>query len=82
MLTISIKHGERYYSARVSQSWAMRHDNGALISCGLTVGESLTDRAFKLAQKRFRVTEVSREAYNHSGCQSYCTLRGDVSCRW
>lgn len=91
MLTISIrdpKH-DKFYRARVTPSWANRHDNGALISCGLTVDEAnsygtvyLTSRAFALLKSTGRVTEITKEQWNHSGCQSSCILRGARECRW
>ena len=69
----------RYYRIRVSQQWAVRHDNYALVSIGLTVGHDLSKRAFdRVADK----VEVSRDEWNHSGCQSACVMRGAKECRW
>ena len=68
----------KYYRAELSRAQALRLDNGALISCGLTVGRDLSRR--QLA--RLQVTEVTAEEWNHSGCQSSCTLRGAAKCSW
>ncbi|MEP7305990.1 MAG: hypothetical protein ABJA98_10780 [Acidobacteriota bacterium] len=40
-MRVSIKHGGTYY-ADITPSWAAPHNNGALISCGLTAGENLS----------------------------------------
>lgn len=86
MFTISVRdytNGHHYYRATVSQAYAVRHDNGCLVSIGLIVGEDgFTPRMFKAMQKRFNVVEITHEAWNHSGCQSYCILRGAKECRW
>ncbi len=72
----------RYYFAEVSQRWAIAHDNGALFSCGLTVGEDLTRASLNALRARGSLTEISHETWNHSGCQSACVLRGAKECRW
>jgi len=83
MRTISIRNGEHYYRATVSLTWARRHDNGALVSCGLTVGESgFTIGMLNTLIKRGQAAEITREQWNHSGCQSSCILRGNSECRW
>jgi hypothetical protein len=84
VLTISVRDGDRYYRATVTPEWAERHDNFTLVSIGLTVGEDLTARAWADLRRRYpaRVTEVSRDAWNHSACQSSCTRRGAAVCRW
>lgn len=87
-LTIYVKDpgaegGTRYYRATVNQSWAVKHDNGAIFSCGLTVGEDgLTRRAWQAQVRRGGVEEVTHQTWNHSGCQSGCVLRGAKECRW
>ena len=91
MLTIYIRHLDatspvlktpKYYRARVTTSWAKRHDNGALISCGLTVGDRFPLGALKTLIARGQAVEVDQDTYNHSGCQSACILRGHAACRW
>jgi hypothetical protein len=83
VLTIAIRDGERYYRARVSREWAQRHDNGALVSIGLTVGHDLTRASFA---RLFRLPdppqEISRDQWNHDGCLSACIRRGAPACRW
>ncbi len=70
---------DKYYRCEVSQRWLAKHDNGAVFSCGLTVGQDgLTMASFQ----RLNRTEVTREQWNHSGCQSSCVLRGGKECRW
>jgi hypothetical protein len=91
-MTITIrdpKHSKSY-RANVTPEWADRHDNGALISCGLTIDEPspysgtvwLTRRAFVALQRTGATTEITPEQANHSGCQSRCILRGDSLCQW
>ncbi len=82
-LTIADPDSGKYYKMAVSPAWAEKHDNGRLISCGLTIGQDgFTRRMFQLAQYRFSHLEITREQYNHSGCQSSCVLRGQAICRW
>lgn len=82
-MRISIRNGNDYYFADVTRVWAIKHDNGVLISCGLTVGENgFTLAMFKRLARNGQLTQVSQETWNHSGCQSGCVLRGDAECRW
>jgi hypothetical protein len=55
-----------------------RWDNGALISCGWTIGKDLPKPTFA----RMRKVEISAEEYKHSSCQSYCIRRGHARCSW
>ncbi len=83
MMRLTIRHGDKFYGIWVSAEWAERHDNGRLISCGLTVGEDgFTARMFSLARRRFKTVEISAATYAHSGCLSRCKLRGDAICQW
>lgn len=70
-----------HYRYDASVRWAHEHDNGALISCGLVVGERLNGRVVLSAVPRGAV-EVSHDEWNHSGCRSGCVLRGARECRW
>jgi hypothetical protein len=82
-ITIADPEKHKYYRMAVTPTWAERHNNGALISCGLTIGrDGFTRRHFQLAQYRFSHVELTQEEYNHSGCQSYCILRGHDHCQW
>jgi len=86
-MIITIKNGTKHYRANISPAWAAKRDNGALISCGLTVGKDLPERDFRLLETltsrgQAILQEISHEEYNHSGCQSYCTRRGDDHCGW
>lgn len=83
-ITIEDKTGPepQYYYARVTFRWARKHDSGALISCGLHVGEDLSPRALAYLRRRGRLTPITRERWQHSSCQSACTARGDKECRW
>lgn len=77
-----------YFRADVSQDFAERHDTGSLVSIGWTVGgtedthANMPLRSFQYLQSKGFLTEVSKETWNHSGCQSTCRLRGHESCRW
>ncbi len=83
-LAISIrdKVNGKFYRAYVSITWAKRHDNGALISCGLTVPDDLSVSSLKRLQRKGVLTEVSQERWKHSSCLSACILRGAKECRW
>lgn len=73
----------RYWVANVPPEWVKRHDNGAMISCGLTVGSGgLTKRQFNVMKGKYPCKEVTQDEWNHSGCQSSCKRRGDKECRW
>lgn len=82
MLSITIRDGARHYLATVSPRWARGHDNGALVSCGLTVGENLSRLSLEALRRRGRLEEISAETANHSSCLSRCVLRGDSICQW
>jgi len=84
MATVYIKDPatDRYYRARVSQRWLERHDNGCLVSIGLTVDKDLTRKSLDRLRGAGRLDEVTKDQWNHSGCQSSCTLRGAAACRW
>jgi hypothetical protein len=92
-MKISIKdpRDDSHWEYSATQTWARRHDNGALVSCGLTVGEGprsggrayLSARTFDAMKKaRTGLRQTSRDEWNHSGCQSSCVLRGAATCRW
>lgn len=75
--------GPRYYVIEVSIAWARRHDNFALVSCGLTVGkDGFTAGMLRAALKRFRYREMTETEWQHSGCVSACVLRGAPACHW
>ena len=74
-MRIYIRSADQYYRYDASPRWAKEHDNGALVSCGLTVGESLKSVP-RMAVK------VSKAEWNHSSCLSRCKDRGDNICQW
>ncbi len=82
MWTVYIRSGEKYYHATVSRVWLAKHDNGATVSCGLAVGTDLRQSQLDCLIRQGKAKEVSKEKWNHSGCQSSCILRGDNECRW
>lgn len=84
MLPITIHDAttNRYYRATLSLRQARRHDNGALISCGLSVPDDLRPSTLASWLKKGIAREISHDEWNHSGCQSYCKRRGDTECRW
>lgn len=81
-MRVYCRHGEKFYRLTVSQRWAEQHDNGALVSCGLEVGKDLTERSLKALVQRGQAVEVTKDEWNHSGCQSSCVLRGAQKCSW
>ena len=88
MLTLTVRSHTNtlepeYWSMCVTPAWAEKHDNGVLISIGLTVGrDGFTPKMWKAAQRRFHPKRMSLDAYQHSGCQSSCIRRGQTICRW
>ncbi len=94
MIRVSIKdpRHDTYWFYDASVAWVRRHDNGVIVSCGLTVGEKSSysgkaylsettfDRMKKTEKKNLRA--VTLDEWNHSGCQSQCVLRGNPTCRW
>lgn len=82
MTTVYIRYGDSYFRATVTPEWYKRHNNFAMVSIGLEVHKDLTLMAFNRLKASGRVEEVTREQWNHSGCQSACRLRGDATCRW
>lgn len=79
---LSTSGKDRFYRASVSAQWARRHDNGALVSCGLTVPESLSRRSLGALRFLGRLSEIGRSEWVHSSCSSSCTRRGDAACQW
>lgn len=82
LINVSIRDGDKYYRASVTTDWYKRHNNYAMVSIGLKVGEDLTRGSFNRLQAAGRLREITREQWSHSGCQSACKLRGDATCRW
>lgn len=83
VLEITVKDGDQYYKVVVTKHWFDRHDNGAMLSCGLTVGkDNFTAKDWARAKATFIHTELTQEQWNHSSCQSSCVLRGGSTCRW
>lgn len=81
-VTVTVSADEHYY-LYASPRWLQHHDNGALVSCGLTVGrDGFTVGAWKRAKAKFRTVPLTKDEYKHSGCQSYCVRRGNSECRW
>lgn len=76
------KEKNLFWKLHVMSRWAARHDNGALVSCGLTVGQDVSQRSIDTLVKQGRATPVTEEQWKHSGCQSRCVLRGDDKCQW
>ena len=79
---ISDKGHGLHYRADVSTQWARRHDNGALISCGLTVPDDLSRASLRALIVKGRASTCTHDEWNHSSCQSACVRRGDAVCRW
>lgn len=79
-IRIAVKDTEtgKTYFCYPSAYQLKKYDNGALISCGWSVPDELPRRSFRRMEKQ----EVSTEEWQHSGCLSQCTRRGDKTCRW
>jgi len=81
-MTIYCKHGSTYYRVSFSPAMAKKWDNGALISCGLTIPDDAPYSALCSWKMQHKAMECSESEWRHSGCQSRCTLRGDDKCQW
>ena len=88
-ITIKDPRDDTYYHYAATPRWADAHDNGALISCGLTVDEAgssgkpyLSAATFDRMKKAGEVKQIANEEWKHSGCQSSCVLRGNKRCSW
>ena len=60
MINITLKDPETctYYRIWVSIRWLKAHDNGAAISCGLTVGETVSRASLKALKSQGKATEI------------------------
>ena len=76
------KNERKFYRLTVTPEWCARHDNGALISCGLTIPDDMSVRSLQALIRRGRAVQVTQTEWKHSSCLSSCTERGDSSCRW
>lgn len=83
-MRVYIRHetASKYYRAELTPARARRYDNGALISCGLSVPENISPTLVAAWVRSGIATEVTRDEWNHSGCQSSCVLRGQATCSW
>jgi hypothetical protein len=87
LVTIHDEDTKKHYLATVSRQWAIKNDNGALISCGLTINEwtghcDITRNQLEWLRTHNRLKEITAGEANHSGCQSRCVMRGDAICQW
>ena len=69
--------GQRF-KLELTPAQARKHDNGALISCGLTIPDDMSEKTFN----RLKPVLVDNTEYQHSGCQSKCKERGYSICQW
>ena len=74
------------YSLNVNRRWVSRHDNGALVSCGIWMDggacATVSRRLLNTMIKDGRAVKIDAEKAKHSGCQSSCIKRGDAKCSW
>jgi len=84
MIPITVKASEtEFYEATLSIPTFRKYDNGAMISCGLTVGRDGFKRStLDTWIKRGIATLIDRDQYLHSGCLSNCVNRGGKVCQW
>ena len=71
-----------HYKLTVTPEWARKHDNGALVSCGLTIPDDLSVRSLAVLMRMGKAVIVPKAEWDHSGCQSRCIQRGDDKCQW
>lgn len=72
------KKNEKYWRFEATQRWWVEHDNGCAVSIGFEVGKEISmDQLRSLG-----AVEVTKDEWNHSGCQSSCVKRGAKECRW
>jgi hypothetical protein len=69
---------EKAWVFNASDAWVRRHDNGSLVSIGISVPDELSHKQLKALGAK----EVTWEKWKHSGCQSSCVLRGGTKCSW
>jgi GH24 family phage-related lysozyme (muramidase) len=82
-MTIYARDSKKCYRIRMTQRQVRYWDNGAMISCGLTVGKGrFKASSLKRLIKAGRATEIDYDTWNHSGCQSSCVMRGGTKCQW
>jgi len=81
-IKVTARCGNAHYRLDLSPAQVRKYDNGALISCGLTIPDDMPIRALNWLVRHKRAHVISAETANHSGCQSYCILRGDDHCQW
>lgn len=65
-----------------SESWLKAHPNYHAVSIGFVLGEDISQKSLDSFIKKGLARETDYERANHSGCLSYCVLRGDKECRW
>jgi hypothetical protein len=82
MRSIYAKAGNKRYKLTVSSQWAIKNDNGCLVSIGLEVGKDLKQTQLDALIRQGKAKEVTEQDFNHSGCQSSCILRGHAKCGW
>lgn len=77
-MKIYAKDGDRYFRIDADARFVRKHNNGRLLSMGLTVGQDLDRKALEKSTH----VEVTRDEWNHSACQSSCIMRGGAKCTW
>lgn len=81
-IRVYARHFGIYYRLELTPSEFKRHNNYCMISAGLEIPDELSERALNRLIRLGRAHEVSKNEWNHGGCLSSCTLRGDDKCRW
>ena len=79
---VTIGKHQGHYMVRMSDAMIRKYDNGHLISIGLHVPGDAPYSTFNSWKRQGKTRHISREMFEHSGCQSECTLRGDDKCLW
>ena len=73
---------DEYWRVNLTRRQYRRVDNGAMISCGLTIPHDTKGKMSRATFDRLPKQAVTREQWQHAGCQSSCVLRGGQTCRW
>lgn len=81
-MRVYITSCDQYYRADLTPRQAEKHNNFAMVSCGLTVPDDLRASTLRRWINNGTAVQVAKLEWQHSGCQSYCKLRGNSTCSW
>ena len=82
LYVINFETKKAYVIVNPSLRFLREHDNGHLVSIGLSIGEDIPESTVKRWVSRGFAKPTSYQDAIHGGCQSSCVKRGDDCCRW